>query len=119
MKPTPIDLARKHVGNGAKMESSARLCLEDAVRHRDEGNLRQSEQHALKSLAYSVGLFHADYVKAWKQVNGSRTVGFPVSSDFLDARESDERAANVPRYVNELTDADGVSRPLFRTVRVF
>ena len=74
---TPLDLARKHVGNGAAMESSARLCLADAVRHNDSGNLKQAEQHALKSLAYSVGLFHADYAKAWRMVHGSE---FPCGS---------------------------------------
>lgn len=91
MKPSPLDLARKHVGNGAAMESSARLCLTEAVRHHDEGDLKQAEQHALKSLAYSVGLFHADYVKAWRMVHGPEfPVRFPLAVDFMDARDADE-----------------------------
>ncbi len=54
-------LARKHVGNGAAMESSARSCLADAVRQYDLGNYDASVMWALKSLSYSVGIFHADY----------------------------------------------------------
>ena len=61
-----IVLARKHVGNGAAMESSARLCLADAVRLSDEGDLSNAKARALKSLAYSVGIAHADYIKAAK-----------------------------------------------------
>lgn len=56
-----IILARKHVGNGAAMESSARLCLSDAVTQHDAGNLDAAYMWAKKSLAYSVGIFHADY----------------------------------------------------------
>lgn len=59
-----ITLARKHVGNGAAMESSARLCLADAVKLYDEGEYCYAYDRALKSLAYSVGVFHADYRKA-------------------------------------------------------
>lgn len=59
-----IILARKHVGNGAAMESSARLCLADAVALQDAGNLTDAKARAVKSLAYSVGIFHADYKRA-------------------------------------------------------
>ena len=85
-----IQLARKHVGNGAGMESSARLCLEDAVRHYDDGNLNQANLHALKSMAYSVGLFAGDYRKAWRHVFGDAPVRFPMAVDFMDARDKDE-----------------------------
>jgi hypothetical protein len=90
MKQTPLIIARKHVANPMPMQSSARLCLADAVRHADAGNLRQSELHALKSLAYSIGYFHADYVKAWRQVFGDAPVRFPMAVDFMDARDMDE-----------------------------
>jgi hypothetical protein len=58
-----IILARKHVGNGASMESSARLCLADAINLQADGDYTNAKQRALKSLAYSVGVFHADYRK--------------------------------------------------------
>jgi hypothetical protein len=56
-------LARKHLGQGT-MESSARLCLADAVTQRDAGDLDAARRWAIKSLAYSVGIFHADYQRA-------------------------------------------------------
>jgi hypothetical protein len=57
-----IVLARKHLGG--EMESSARLCLSDAISLYAEGKLDFAKARALKSLAYSVGLSHADYRKA-------------------------------------------------------
>ena len=56
-----IILARKHIGNGAEMESSARACLADAVSQYDADNFESAYMWAKKSLAYSVGVFHADY----------------------------------------------------------
>jgi len=56
-------LARKHLGNGT-MESSARLCLADAVRLFDDGDHDAAKSRALKSLQYSVGCFHEDFAKA-------------------------------------------------------
>lgn len=61
---TAITLARKHVGNGAVMESSARLNLEAAVILHDMCENEYAKVRAIKSLAYSVGVFHADYQKA-------------------------------------------------------
>ncbi len=58
-----IVLARKHLGTGA-MDSSARLCLKDAVELQAEGMLDYAKARALKSLAYSVGVFHQDYQRA-------------------------------------------------------
>lgn len=60
-----ITLARKHIGTGV-MDSSARLCLADAVRLADEGKMDLAKARALKSIAYSVGMFHADYQRAAK-----------------------------------------------------
>lgn len=57
-----ITLARKHLGG--EMESSARLCLADAIALADAGNDAAAKARALKSLAYSVGMNHADYVRA-------------------------------------------------------
>lgn len=60
-----LALARKHLGSGS-MESSARLCLADAVSLMDKGDLKYAKLRALKSLAYSVGILHADYQRAAK-----------------------------------------------------
>jgi len=58
-----IILARKHLTNDA----SARLCLSDANRIVEEcGDLNAAKKRALDSLAYSVGVFHPDYVRASK-----------------------------------------------------
>lgn len=57
-----IDLARKHLGLGA-MVSSAQLCLDDAIALCDRGNNHLAARaRALTSIAYSVGICHADYV---------------------------------------------------------
>ena len=60
-----IILARKHLGTGV-MDSSARLCLTDALRLHEEGHLTRAKERALKSIAYSVGILHADYKNALK-----------------------------------------------------
>lgn len=60
---TLIALARKHIGSGT-MESSARLCLDDAVALKESGDLFPAWYRALRSLDYSVGVFHPDYVRA-------------------------------------------------------
>ena len=59
-----IILARKHVGNGAVMDSSARFCLADAVVAFDRGDKEVAKMWAIKSLTYSVGVFHPDYKRA-------------------------------------------------------
>lgn len=59
-----IRLAREHVGDNADNEASARLCLEDAVALYDRGDHDHARQRALKSLQYSVGIFHPAYKAA-------------------------------------------------------
>lgn len=59
-----IILARKHIGNGALMDSSARVCLADAVALQDAGNLDAAKARAIKSLGYSVGVLHTDHKRA-------------------------------------------------------
>ena len=61
-----IILARKHIGNGALMDSSARVCLNDALRAVEREDYKAAKMWALSSLAYSVGIFHADYQKVTK-----------------------------------------------------
>ena len=58
-----IRLARKHLGMGS-MESSARLCMADAVQLEGDGKLDAAKARALKSLSYSVGVLHPDYRRA-------------------------------------------------------
>lgn len=61
-----IVLARKHATNGAAMQSSAQLCLADAVRFFDDGEYKFAKAAAIRSLGYSVGILHADYQRASK-----------------------------------------------------
>ena len=60
-----IELARKHVNNGAVMQSSAQACLESAERLQAQGKCVEARNRAVRSLQYSVGVFHPDY----KRVN--------------------------------------------------
>ena len=60
-----IALARKHASC-----SNSRFCLEDAIRMIDSENFTYPERQkyakdwAIRSLAYSIGIFHPDYKKA-------------------------------------------------------
>jgi hypothetical protein len=51
--------ARKYLGGA--MESSARLCLADAIRLFDEEDRVAARQRAIDSLRYSVGILHPIY----------------------------------------------------------
>lgn len=59
-----IALARRHVSNDSAMESSARLCLADAVALFDKGELDAAKARAIDSLKYSVGICHQAYRRA-------------------------------------------------------
>jgi len=59
-----LDLARKHVNNGAAMASSALLCLRDAEGFAHAGLEPIARNRAVDSLKYSVGIFHPDFAKA-------------------------------------------------------
>lgn len=65
-----IILAFKHSTNGAAMQSSAHVCLEDATALYEAGKFAAAKVRALKSLGYSVGIFHADYQKVARSVEG-------------------------------------------------
>jgi len=57
-----IIIARRHLGTGV-MDSSARLCLTDAINAVNIGQYGYALERAKKSIAYSVGIMHADYRK--------------------------------------------------------
>ena len=59
-----IQLARKHANNGALMQSSAQLCLKAAEDLQAQGKCVEARNRAVKSLQYSVGVFHPDYQAA-------------------------------------------------------
>ena len=61
--PEIIALARKHIGAGT-MESSARLCLADAIASYDHGAYGIARDWAVKSLRYSIGILAPDYKRA-------------------------------------------------------
>lgn len=58
-----IILARKHMYEGP-LTASAAVCLSDAIHLRDRGFFDYARQRAIKSLQYSVGIYHADYKRA-------------------------------------------------------
>lgn len=61
-------LARKHLGNGSAYDSSARSCMADAMRlsaYADTEHHDRAMICAMRSLAYSIGILHADYAKAF------------------------------------------------------
>jgi hypothetical protein len=55
-----IDLAQKHVGENA----SAAICLSDAIACMERGEHEYAKKRAIRSLDYSVGIFHPDYERA-------------------------------------------------------
>ena len=59
-----IRVAEAHAYNGAQMQTSAILCLCDARKCFGRGQFDFAKERALRSLSYSVGVFHADYRKA-------------------------------------------------------
>jgi hypothetical protein len=60
-----IVLARRHL-TGAISESSARVCLADAIALMDQGDIEHARYRAIESLKYSIGAFHADFKRAIK-----------------------------------------------------
>jgi hypothetical protein len=68
-----LDMAKLHIGEG-NMASSAELCYRTACDimqpawNNDYADITGAVYHALRSLAYSVGLAHADYCLAEKMI---------------------------------------------------
>jgi len=63
-------LARKHLP--LDKTANARSCMADAMRLWEEGSAERARVCALRSLAYSVGILHADYTRAFNAsgING-------------------------------------------------
>jgi len=61
-----IDRATKcaAANTGAAMHSSALVCLDDARELAADGDSISAARRALKAIAYSAGIFHADYRSA-------------------------------------------------------
>jgi hypothetical protein len=61
-----LDLAKRHASEG-DMASSAELCYQTACKimgpawNNDRADITGADVHALRSLSYSVGVFHTDY----------------------------------------------------------
>ena len=61
-RQTAIRIARKHIGKGAVMDSCARFALSQAIAASDiRDDYDATIFWAANSLAYSVGVNHADY----------------------------------------------------------
>lgn len=63
-----LQLAKKHLNNGANMASSAQVSYDDAMTCLKRGDTASAGKRALDSLAYSVGILHADHKKAKEQL---------------------------------------------------
>jgi ABC-type proline/glycine betaine transport system substrate-binding protein len=61
-----IRRALTHAANGAAMQSSAILCIADALNLIEGAFAADAARRAIKSLGYSVGIFHTDYQWATK-----------------------------------------------------
>jgi hypothetical protein len=61
-----IDIATKHSNTG--WASSAKLALSDAVKAANNGQEERARRRALKSLQFSVGIFHVDFLKVAERV---------------------------------------------------
>lgn len=91
-------MARKYLGTGT-MDSSARLCMADAVRLYDEGQLDEARARALASLRYSIGILHPDYRKA---IATSPTQEFSKdeNDEFLERMAHNARRnPNLPYWI--------------------
>lgn len=58
-----IELARTHLDE-APMRLSAAVCLSDAEEFHKHGAFEHAKRRALRSLAYSIGISHPDYLEA-------------------------------------------------------
>lgn len=77
--PRVMEIAEKHLS-----DASSRLCFRDAQRLQNAKQDLHACICALKSLAYSVGILHADYSTAWRAAGEA---GEPMMPGFLMVRD--------------------------------
>ncbi len=58
-----INLAKRNEHKAA-MRSSAALNIQEAVEHYELGNMLLAKRSAIRSLKYSLGILHAEYIAA-------------------------------------------------------
>lgn len=58
-----IAIAKRNLTLAGEMESSASLCLADAIACYESGQIDRFWERILKSLSYSVGEFHEDWLE--------------------------------------------------------
>lgn len=66
-----LELANHNLFHPCAMASSARLCYADALAAAEQGNAEQAFRRAIKSLAYTVGVFGPAYAEAWRLAYGT------------------------------------------------
>jgi hypothetical protein len=64
-----LSLARSYSNNGATMASSALSCIADAERLLAAGKEDLARGWCVRSLKYSIGILHPDFVRAKAAVN--------------------------------------------------
>jgi hypothetical protein len=65
-----LTIAKNHLGKGAVMDSSARMTWLEAAKWYEAGNMYWAGKRAMKSLAYSIGIFHPEYAMANEMMEG-------------------------------------------------
>jgi hypothetical protein len=70
-----IETAARQAHRG-EMPSSAQLAITDAVKLVAAGMFQAARDRALKSLAYSVGVFHFDYIVVAADNANAKAAGF-------------------------------------------
>ena len=73
-----INLARKHASNGSEMQSSAMLCLKDALSLFAQNKFTEARNRSLTSLRYSIGVLHPDYIAATQTSTIAKTNRLPT-----------------------------------------
>lgn len=106
-----IELAKKHLGNGS-MPAIAQMYLDDAI----QGPPEHARMNAVKSLGYSVGVSHQDYIKARTSVHGGvrpnsgrkalptgtkkLKISISISPEALQIAQ--QRHMSVSKFINDL-----------------
>ncbi len=107
---TVMEIAKRYVGE--KASGSTNLCYADAVRCNDAGMPYHAAIHAMRSLAHSVGILHADYSEAWKHCGQK---GEPRLPGYLWDFEGVDATKYVPQAERGLSIATMIKLWFIRT----